>query len=533
MAFTPADYLDLLHRTTDAGWLEPLLEEANSYAILGALTKQAARVSLAGERNCEAGQIMLAPSGRVGVSTLHMAWPGSGVATLPQGTIFEDARRLKYVLPQDILLPTGAAPKLFDITVESLRKIELVNTVDDPDMRFSPVFIIADATNATPISISTTTVHTYITGAVVKIVGVEGNTAANGFWPITVVDNFTFLLTGSVGNGNFRGVSGYVQPAPVSCEVLSAEPVFGGNSDWLTVLGRERGIKRQSGEQDASFRARVRNIPDVVTPIGLLEAANGVAQFYGLPTFQLLEPFEDSSTALLDESLGLGAIDSLYYNNSPAGVGSTALPRPFAWDETVSLLQARREGCAYFQMRPTAVPAYLSLSVAFWDVMFYDDPVAAFFDTDAASFDAGFAAVYEELFRKRAACVSFDIVIPVDTIKYYQGSVSVPGSGEIVAWTATPPTGKAWWLWYVWAGRVAVPAAPHIDAAYHRFRFTFDDATIYDSPPIYARGTSRITAADLIAILGSKRISQIEGILGDNGDTLKLVGAIRVVEVQD
>lgn len=56
-----------------------------------------------------------------------------------------------------------------------------------------------------PISIGTATPHGLATGVQVAISGVQGNTAANGTWTITVTDNTHFMLNGSSGNGTYTG----------------------------------------------------------------------------------------------------------------------------------------------------------------------------------------------------------------------------------------------------------------------------------------------------------------------------------------
>lgn len=62
---------------------------------------------------------------------------------------------------------------------------------------------IEDATNTTPIVITTTEEHGFKDGAVVVVAGVGGNTAANGTWIIELVDPDSFVLVGSAGNDAF------------------------------------------------------------------------------------------------------------------------------------------------------------------------------------------------------------------------------------------------------------------------------------------------------------------------------------------
>jgi hypothetical protein len=81
---------------------------------------------------------------------------------------------------------------------------------------------ISGATNATPIVIALTG-HGFLTGQRVVIAGVLGNTAANGTWTVTVVDQDHFSLNGPTGNGAYT--SG-------GTAVLFGD--WGGASVWLS-----------------------------------------------------------------------------------------------------------------------------------------------------------------------------------------------------------------------------------------------------------------------------------------------------------
>jgi len=61
---------------------------------------------------------------------------------------------------------------------------------------------ITSATNAGPVVI-TSTGHGLTTGVLVTVVGVTGNTGANGTFNITLVDANNFSLDGSTGNGAY------------------------------------------------------------------------------------------------------------------------------------------------------------------------------------------------------------------------------------------------------------------------------------------------------------------------------------------
>jgi hypothetical protein len=59
------------------------------------------------------------------------------------------------------------------------------------------------ATNATPIAVTFTAPHNLVTGQIVNITGVTGNTAANGKFTVTVTSTTQATLNGSAGNGAY------------------------------------------------------------------------------------------------------------------------------------------------------------------------------------------------------------------------------------------------------------------------------------------------------------------------------------------
>ena len=72
---------------------------------------------------------------------------------------------------------------------------------------------IASSTNASPIEITCSGVHSLVDGAYVYITGHTVNTGANGQWRITYVSTTKFTLNGSVGVG-VGGATGTVYEAP-------------------------------------------------------------------------------------------------------------------------------------------------------------------------------------------------------------------------------------------------------------------------------------------------------------------------------
>ncbi|MET7636353.1 ubiquitin-activating E1 FCCH domain-containing protein [Streptomyces sp. NPDC005078] len=80
---------------------------------------------------------------------------------------------------------------------------------------------VTNASNATPIEVTTSAQHRLLTGDVVVITGVVGNTAANNStahpeWFITVTGPTTFTLNGSSGNGAYLSGGQAVHPSTVN-----------------------------------------------------------------------------------------------------------------------------------------------------------------------------------------------------------------------------------------------------------------------------------------------------------------------------
>lgn len=64
---------------------------------------------------------------------------------------------------------------------------------------------VVGASNASPIEITTSEEHDFTTGDTVTVRDVDGNTAANGSWRVTVRGETTLALDGSEGSGAYTG----------------------------------------------------------------------------------------------------------------------------------------------------------------------------------------------------------------------------------------------------------------------------------------------------------------------------------------
>jgi hypothetical protein len=77
----------------------------------------------------------------------------------------------------------------------------------------APSVLIGNSTNASPIKVTTVVPHRFTTGDPVTITGHAINTAANGAWIVTVVDDFNFTIPAvGIGVGNQTGSCRKTQP---------------------------------------------------------------------------------------------------------------------------------------------------------------------------------------------------------------------------------------------------------------------------------------------------------------------------------
>ena len=110
----------------------------------------------------------------------------------------------------------------------------------------SRILTVTNATNATPIVITTSVVHGLVTGVTVTVTGVVGNTAANTTATVTVLTTTTFELDGTVGNGAY--VSGGQAEVEKAIFVPLAE---GASRNGLATMGFARADMIISSDPDA------------------------------------------------------------------------------------------------------------------------------------------------------------------------------------------------------------------------------------------------------------------------------------------
>lgn len=103
--------------------------------------------------------------------------------------------------------------------------------------------VVSGATNASPIVITTSTAHGFQTGQRIQMSSVGGNTAANGFFYITIIDSDEFSLNGSSGNGVYTsGGQAYLETywwTPRANVSRDGKYIFW-TSDWNGIPGGSR-----------------------------------------------------------------------------------------------------------------------------------------------------------------------------------------------------------------------------------------------------------------------------------------------------
>jgi hypothetical protein len=122
-----------------------------------------------------------------------------GSASHTQMTISPSAARIYYVITNQysfwLYLPSITVGEGAAVTAYFAG----VPFIPDP---VEPL-IVQDASNTSPVVITTTAAHGLTTGDFVFVDGVEGNTGANGHYSITVLTPTTFSLTTSTGTGAY------------------------------------------------------------------------------------------------------------------------------------------------------------------------------------------------------------------------------------------------------------------------------------------------------------------------------------------
>lgn len=462
---TTPELLDLLARTTDKdGWLDPLLADQDSSTVLKAQADIFAHLGQVSKYDTSLGLITTAPGGDPATCVLTMARAASGTAgTIPAGYRFQDARGLQLVLQTAVAVLAGDLQVVLPLA--SLRQTELADTVDDPGVTISPQSpIVLDATASS------------------VLIAPPGSAG---------IVSTTFTV------------------------IVGSTPLDGGHSDYLSLHGDERAQPRQPNEATEAYRARVRNIPDAVSPIAISDAVQGAAQSAGLPPFEFEEPFSDGATPALKEAHFLSSFDSAYCDAD------------FLSDAPMGDFRTSR---AYFQLVPTGVLNNPDGSGLFLDDGFLDDPGFGFLDTGFhPKLLASLMSIWEEANQKRAGGVQFDLFafIPERMVAVGQDKLNVVTE----VWSMTAPPGRAW-TWVDGFFNHDFPSGIPSGSPFHRIRFTFSDASTFTLPDWFRTDDQHYLLDQLLAMgFPWKPITLIEGFIESDGvNPVNLVGTVYVIE---
>lgn len=154
-------------------------------------------------------------------------------------------------------------------------------------------FVISNATNASPIVLTTTSAHSYAVGDKVNVTGVLGNTAANGTWVVSAVGGSTVTLTGSVGNGtytsggvvrripfdNFYTVTEVTPVGDTATEVIAPSATGGNQTLGASTTSTVLTLTTTDWEVGAHVVTGVNSQVMVVAEVGTNPAPSGVPYF--------------------------------------------------------------------------------------------------------------------------------------------------------------------------------------------------------------------------------------------------------------
>lgn len=476
MSYSVDDLIGLLRRNTDdQGWLQPLLDDPDSLAVLRAHLAPLARESESIDRLDANASPATASGGAPGTVALTLARAASGSSgTIPQGYKFMDLRGVALVSQAAVAVPAAALTVV--VPVVTVRQTEAINAENDPGFRIDP-------TASTVLD----------SGGVNPLIAPAGTVGL-------VATSFSAVASGG--------------------------PIVGGSADWLTVHGRERGVQRQRGEDTNAYRLRVLNIPDAVSPIGVADGVlAAAARVGGLPVPRIQEPFEDLATPSKKDDHALASFAPIYSdgNTSPESPGHSEF-----FDDYLREMVGLRESRAYFRV---LVPQPLNPDGS---AAFVPGPSAvATLPSDALM--GALLAVADEALRKKAFGVQADVYVADPAVYVGVGSTAV--AADTVVFTLQPIAGRAWYLRGARAGHDGSPSGTALAVTMtHRVTFTFTDATTFTTPASGQFDEERLDPykAAMAGFPYTKRINKIEGKLkGDGTHAINMVGTFFVTEVVD
>lgn len=129
------------------------------------------------------------------------------------------------------------------------------------------------------------------------------------------------LQNGETVPGQIDTVDYLIEDPPLADLTIQVRQVMdaeGGQADCLGQLGIDRGLPPQPGEDTESYRIRIRQLPDTVSPLAIVRGVYGILARLRIP-FALVEPFSKHFQTFWDApSVATGDYDpTIFVYNDP------------------------------------------------------------------------------------------------------------------------------------------------------------------------------------------------------------------------
>lgn len=258
--FLPQHFLDLFDRIYPVDYIEALKSPGPGYEVLQAYAQVFTRVSLAIARLDCGAHILSSYGPAVVIATLQLARDPSVAAslafsvTVKKGTVFLASKSgRRFTMQQDQTFAHGdAGPH------------DVLATAVEPAWEYN-----LQGTVVTP----------------------------NGLVLPGEIDTIDTLITDPPFSD-------------ISFMVSQRDSTYGGQPGMLDALGHDRGIERNSGEADGPYKARVRRLPDTVSPGAIRRAVTAALAPFGA-TFDFIETFDPKYQTAYDVTSAMaGLIDT-------------------------------------------------------------------------------------------------------------------------------------------------------------------------------------------------------------------------------
>ena len=202
----------------------------------------------------------------------------------------------------------------------------------------NPILNIIAASNANPITITTSTPHNLSNNQFIGVYNVGGNTNANGGWNVTVVNSTQFSLNGAIGNATYTSGGQVLIPGGMPISPTSSPAGFFEGASVLAV-GND-GVTSSIGSTLTAASTTPFNPATMINKhvvIWLAGASTGVSQAsvgQTLPQSSInvgsTLGFAGSGTLFVATSTGLQTVTYTGILNTTIAVGSNAVSLPTA-----------------------------------------------------------------------------------------------------------------------------------------------------------------------------------------------------------